>query len=346
MAAIAVEDIKMIYEHIGDTGSRAIFADRLLYSLTGNTEYIRRVIGMTAEGNEFCSRVIGCGRRKVIFGAGIWGCEILDAYQDVQFECFVDNKITSGSEVCRGIPVVSFQQYLNEYKDALVIISSRLYHESIYRQLKENGVKEEYIVNAGKMIDEMSKRQYFDLPELKNGLGQEPESFVDAGCFDGKTSVLFAEWCAGNYNHIWAFEPDEKNIEKCRNAFGMNSARYEVIPKGLWDGETELSFCSGFNGGSMVSESGTEKVSVCKLDDVITEKVTFIKMDIEGAEIKALQGGYRTIMRDKPKLAISIYHRPEDIYEIPAFICRLNPAYRFYFGHYSIAAAETVLYAV
>ncbi len=71
----------------------------------------------------------------------------------------------------------------------------------------------------------------------------------------------------------------------------MNSARYEVIPKGLWDGETELSFCSGFNGGSMVSESGTEKVSVCKLDDVITEKVTFIKMDIEGAEIKALRGG-------------------------------------------------------
>jgi FkbM family methyltransferase len=345
MIPAMVEDIKMIYGHIGNKESREIFADRLLYSLTGNMEYMRRVICRTTEGNEFSGRILKERQRKVIFGAGIWGCEIFDAYKDAEFACFVDNRVREAAEICRGIPVISFQQYLSEYKDALVVISSRLYYESIYQQLKENGILDENIVNAGRMIDDMSIRQYFDLPEWKrNGDGKQ-ESFVDAGCFDGRTSLLFSEWCEGNYDHIWAFEPDEKNIGKCKTAFG-GDARCEVIPMGLWDEDTELNFSAGSSGGSKVSEMGDEKIRVCRLDKKVKGKVTFIKMDIEGSELKALRGGIEIISRDKPKLAISIYHKPQDIWEIPAFICNINPEYRLYFGHYSIAAAETVLYAV
>lgn len=71
-----------------------------------------------------------------------------------------------------------------------------------------------------------------------------------------------------------------------------------------------------------------------------------IKMDLEGAELHALQGAEQTIRRYRPKLAVSIYHNPEDIWEIPELILKLHPDYRLYLRHYSIAAAETVVYAI
>lgn len=69
-------------------------------------------------------------------------------------------------------------------------------------------------------------------------------------------------------------------------------------------------------------------------------------MDIEGAELAALQGGAETIKRYKPKLAISIYHKPEDIIEIPIYIKSLVPEYKLYIRHYTNMYAETILYAI
>ena len=76
------------------------------------------------------------------------------------------------------------------------------------------------------------------------------------------------------------------------------------------------------------------------------ERVAFIKMDIEGSEYNALLGARETIVRNRPILAISIYHRKEDIWVLPSVILEMVPDYKLYFGHYSIAAAETVLYAI
>ena len=68
-------------------------------------------------------------------------------------------------------------------------------------------------------------------------------------------------------------------------------------------------------------------------------------MDIEGAEKEALLGAEKITREQKPKLAISIYHKNEDIWEIPSLILEMNPEYRFYIRHYSFRFAETVLYA-
>lgn len=76
------------------------------------------------------------------------------------------------------------------------------------------------------------------------------------------------------------------------------------------------------------------------------EPVTFIKMDVEGAEREALIGAERTIRKYAPKLAISVYHRPEDIWELPEIILRYNPDYQLFLRHYSLNSCETVLYAV
>lgn len=75
------------------------------------------------------------------------------------------------------------------------------------------------------------------------------------------------------------------------------------------------------------------------------KKVDFIKLDVEGSEINALKGGQRTISICMPKLAISIYHKPNDLFEILNFVKLIFPFYRnFAIGHYSIHQGETVLY--
>lgn len=76
------------------------------------------------------------------------------------------------------------------------------------------------------------------------------------------------------------------------------------------------------------------------------EAPTFIKMDIEGAEKEALIGAEQIIRCHKPKLAICVYHKPEDIYVLPELINSFREDYRFYLRHYSNTIYETVLYAV
>jgi hypothetical protein len=68
-------------------------------------------------------------------------------------------------------------------------------------------------------------------------------------------------------------------------------------------------------------------------------------MDIEGAEMPALGGAIETIRKFKPKLAISVYHRTQDLYEVPQLIKNIDSRYKFYLGHYTIYKEETVLFA-
>lgn len=354
------ERIKNIYAHIGNDVSKEIYINRLLYSLTDDNKYMKKVIETTSEGKEFLSKLY-CEKKKIIFSAGAWGKEILKTYQDIEFVGFVDNRIGPGQvEDCLGYPVISYDEYLKDYSlDTIVVIASRLYYKEIYNQLKSANISDEYILNAGEMIDNMSVRQYFDLPEMEEKR-LSTECFIDAGSFDGRTSFLFCEWCQKSIDtkgiNIWAFEPDENNVKKCEKT--LNSLTYDkksnveyqyrVVPKGLWDREREISFSAVQNGSSKVADNGEQQICVDRLDKMIppNEKVTFVKMDLEGSELKALLGAEDIIKKYKPKLAISIYHKPEDIWELPELVLQMNSQYTLYLGHYSTAAAETVLYAL
>ena len=97
----------------------------------------------------------------------------------------------------------------------------------------------------------------------------------------------------------------------------------------------------------MISENGSNVVIVDSIDNVCgKDRVTFIKMDIEGSEAKALRGAEKTIRRDKPRLAISIYHKPEDYFEIPFLIKEMVPEYKLYIRHHTFNKNNTVVYAV
>lgn len=351
------ESIKTIYDALADDESRYIFGNRLLFSLTGDEGYIEKVIRTTSEGVEFYRKLEETNTRKVIFGAGFWGQELVRQYHKYGFDCFVDNKAIYPWEEKAGLVVISFDEYLEKYRDSTVFLGSRLYYKELYAQLVAHGIAQDRIVNVGKMIDDMSLRQYFDLPCMPH---VDEEVFVDAGGFDGKTTKLFIEWCNNCYNKIYISEPEKDNIIKIRNNLTEwrvgrkldNQEAIEIIPYGLWDQECMLEFTEQENGASHVVQKTDKKrddsafISVRPLDHIISGDVSFIKMDIEGAEYKAIKGAEQLIKRCKPKLAVSIYHKVEDIWELPKLLLHICPDYRLYLRHYSIAQAETVLYAI
>lgn len=349
-----VNEIQLIYDKLADTISKELFINRLAYSLTGHLESLKNVIRTFPSGREFnekLNQAVAAKRKICIFGTGTWGKSILTSYPDVDFFCFVDNDLRKcGKNVFGGISVIHFDEWIKQNEDMAVIISTRLYHKEIYTQLKEHQVSDELIIDAGKVIDDANKIQYFDLPELKNCKTEE-EVFVDVGAFDGQTSAMFVQW-AEKYRKIYALEPDPQNIEKCQEVLEAMDAEFEILPFGAWDKPEKLSFASGLNGASHVGSNAWEEnekqitIQVDKLDDLIHEKVSFIKMDIEGAEINALKGAEKTIKTYKPKLAICVYHKKEDIWEIPRLILSYVPEYRMYLRHYSLSKDETVLYCV
>lgn len=105
---------------------------------------------------------------------------------------------------------------------------------------------------------------------------------------------------------------------------------------------------AGTASSKILSEPTNIAVDVAAIDDIVDpeDKITFIKMDVEGAELESLKGAKRTIQRDYPKLAICIYHKPEDMVTIPTYIKKLVPEYKLYIRHHTYHTEETVLYAI
>lgn len=345
-----MENIKWIYNHLGDEISKKIFSLRYMHYLTGDYSFLLQTCLTRKEVKEVHTRLMESNRRKLIFGAGVWGEGILRTFNDIEWECFVDNcRDEKGLRECAGKRVISFREYLDSYKDELIIISSRVYNQQIYLQLKNAGILDDNIINIGEINDHLNEEQYFDLPQLKNAMSNQ-EYFVDAGSLDGRSAVCFKEWSGDRFGKVYIIEPDKKNLELCiKNLQYYGIQKYEIISSGLWNKKTTLSFEENNNGTSKVmsQSEGNTKIPVDKLDDLINDGiVTFIKMDIEGSEYNALLGSERTIREQRPKLAICVYHKPDDIILIPSTILSFNPDYKLYLRHYSTIWGETVLYAI
>ena len=174
------------------------------------------------------------------------------------------------------------------------------------------------------------------------------EVFVDAGCLNGDTSIAFVNWCKGNYEWIYAFEPDANSIINCKNTFKKNGLKnISLINAGCWDKIEKLSFLPDTLGGSRIVEDSDFTIDTISIDEALGGKrVTFLKFDIEGAELKALIGARETIKKYKPRLAICIYHKPEDITDIALYILSLVPEYKLYIRHATTYRFGTVLMAV
>jgi len=174
----------------------------------------------------------------------------------------------------------------------------------------------------------------------------EREVFVDCGAFKGDTIKEFVKRVNGHYKKIIAFEPDEQNFAAlCK----INRGGVDVLPiqAGVWSNDGVLRFDSEGTSESRVNETGNSEISVMRIDSVPEcRDATFIKMDIEGAEREALKGAESVIRQNRPKLAICLYHQPEDFFEIPEYILSLDLHYRLYVRHHHYNRDETLLYAI
>lgn len=344
MGELKIENIKEIYMRLGDKVSKEIFQNQLLYSLTGDTSYIEQVVCSIKKGKELYERMKMEQESWGIFGAGDVGRHIVAVYKEIKFACFIDNK--RAGTTYEGLPVVSLEEFKRIHPSSGIIISTKLYYKEILKQLLEEGYKEDKIINLGMEYEKLNHKQYFDLPILEEKRKQK-EIFVDCGSYDGATSIDFINWCkkVDQEGYLYAWEPDPSNQEKCKKVFEKNNMEYQLIPKGLWSEKKELKLKMDGT-GSVISEDGNIVVEVDSIDHLIKEEVTFIKMDIEGSEYQALLGARNIISTYKPKLAICIYHKPEDIWELPGLIQKIHPGYTFFLRHYSFADNETVLYAL
>lgn len=168
--------------------------------------------------------------------------------------------------------------------------------------------------------------------------------FVDCGGFDGDTSETLAKrypW----HGRIHLFEPDAVNLGKARDRL---SGLPDVIfhPQGVSDADGELYFDAGAGSASSVSQSGSTRIEVTTLDAAVNDIVHFIKMDLEGWELPALNGARRHVLISHPILAIAVYHQADHFWQIPATILAMRSDYKVYLRHYTEGWSESVMYFV
>ncbi|MGG3887076.1 FkbM family methyltransferase [Brevibacillus panacihumi] len=184
-------------------------------------------------------------------------------------------------------------------------------------------------------------KQYFDEEIIIWG---DKEVFVDCGGFDGGTTKSFIKHNPG-YSQVYYFEPSPAEFALSRRELGK-FPRVDFHNCAIYKTNTVLRFDSSKGSASSLSYDGTVEVPTVRLDDVITDRVTMIKMDIEGAEYESLEGATRIIKEHRPKLAICVYHSQKDFWRIPERVLGIRNDYRVYLRHYTEGILETVMYFV
>ncbi len=177
------------------------------------------------------------------------------------------------------------------------------------------------------------------------------ESFVDCGAYDGDTLKEFLRRTEGEFESYLAIEPDMKNGTELV-AFGVRlpkeiQNKIKCSGNALSDSTKWARFRQSGDVVSRLDENGTTNVECCTLDSLIGDSsCTFLKMDIEGAELDALRGAEQTIRRCQPILAISLYHVQNHLWTIPLWVHDLGLNYRLYLRRHGDDCWESVLYAI
>lgn len=178
--------------------------------------------------------------------------------------------------------------------------------------------------------------------------GLNPQRFIDGGAFDGDTlRSLLKKY--RRLDSFAAFEPDLDNFRKLVKTVAIHRKKIQSIslfPTGLGSRTEKAEFTSGKGASSRLSKAGNNFVPVVALDDVLPNfSPSLIKLDVEGSEASSIQGAKKLISKYKPGLAVCVYHKPEDIWEIPLTIMSMFPFYRLRMRCHGYNGFDLVLYA-
>jgi len=174
----------------------------------------------------------------------------------------------------------------------------------------------------------------------------DDETYIDAGTFDGDSIRAFIGRVKGRFAHVYGFEPDPVTFEKLKANFATEP-RVHPVHAGVYSRKGTLRFRDDASRGAIFADDGEIEMPVTTIDEVLQgQRATYIKMNIEGAEIDALKGARATITKWQPRLAISAYHRPSDLWQLPELVKELSSTYDLYLRQHDGGVIETVLYAV
>ena len=354
------EMARNVYAHLNDEISRKVFEARSMYASTGDVGYIT---GLESKYRNLSSDMqvyvekIQKGSHCLIYGTGVAAHYLAGRFKQfgVRVDAFINEDESKGSvDEQTGIKIIT-EKELNEnkalYGDKTFVISysKKPAADGVKKRLVEDlGVNEKNIC-SGIFDWRNNQGQYFDYYEAR-----ENEVFVDCGCFDGATCFNFAGWCGHKgFEHIYSFEADPKNYEKCKAALEP-LGKCDLYPYGTADVNKKVYFSAdAFETSCIISREeaekrnfeGVEEIETVALDEVLSGKrVTFIKMDIEGAEYEALLGARKLIMENRPRMAISVYHKFEDFVILADLVLEMHPDYRIAFRHYGFDDLETIMY--
>jgi FkbM family methyltransferase len=175
---------------------------------------------------------------------------------------------------------------------------------------------------------------------------QAGDIVFDCGTYTGNTSLYFSHR-VGDAGHVYGFEAAPATFEKYRRNMS-GTANVTPVQAAVCEFSGQVPF-AGDAANAAIHENGAT-VAALSLDDFCAgyglTRVDFIKMDIEGAESRALEGARHTIRSYRPKMAVSAYHREDDLIRLPGLILDINPAYRFKLRHFSPVECESVLFCI
>ena len=171
---------------------------------------------------------------------------------------------------------------------------------------------------------------------------------IICGAYNGDTAITMIK-NVSCIDMLLCLEPDPANFDELKKNVQIYKnliPHLRLLPLGVYDKCVQMKFSANKNSNSVISDVGDMLVQCIALDECLEDIApTFISMDIEGAEMLALKGMKEIIKKNHPKLAISVYHSPEHLWEIPLFLRSLVPEYKFYLRNYTSFSSETVLYA-
>ena len=238
------------------------------------------------------------------------------------------NHIFTTPEISR---IVTLYNLLNDEK------SKEVYKAALKFKLTEDY---SYLID----IKDDLKKQYFD----KVVKFSDEEVFVDCGGYTGDTIEAFIKAVNGKFKQIYSFEPDGKNYKILTEYINTleQKDKIKAIDAGVYYKSSAFYLQGKEMAIACTNQATDRKVEVCAIDDIVKIPPTYIKMDIETFETYALLGAMESIIKHKPKLAISIYHKFDDLWNIPLLLKQWAPEYQLYIRHYECYQAETVVYAI
>lgn len=193
----------------------------------------------------------------------------------------------------------------------------------------------------------LHRRQYFYEVGDVRVMPEPGDVVIDGGACTGDTALVFSN-AVGPAGKVYSFDPVKDHIDILRyNIAQFPYQNVVAMPYGLSDHEADAPLIVTDHYAPGFSVEATP-VPLTSLDSLVErgqiDRIDYIKLDVEGAELETLKGAAQSIRKFRPKMAISLYHKPDDIFSLLLYVKEHFDFYKFYIGHYTIHQEETVLY--